>query len=128
MKRLLAFAIAGGLGFVVDAAVLALLLRLTVLGPFAARIISIAVAMAATWIINRTFTFGPSGRSLAAEGSRYGAVGLAAALFNYVVYSALLLIVPGLSPFLALLAASASAMTASYLGYSRLVFAPRHKS
>jgi hypothetical protein len=54
--------------------------------------------MAATWIINRSFTFGPSDRSLAAEGSRYGAVGLAAALFNYAVYSGLLLIVPGPQP------------------------------
>lgn len=125
MKRILTFGLAGGIGFAVDAGVLFLLLRVTPLGPFSARIIAIALAMTATWLINRSFTFGPSGRSLADEGSRYGAVGLATALFNYAIYSGLLLALPGLSPFAALVIASGAAMTASYLGYSRLVFTPR---
>lgn len=128
MKRLLAFAFAGGIGFLVDAATLFILLHVTPLGPFSARLFAIATAMTVTWLLNRTFTFGPSGRSLADEGSRYGAVGAATSLFNYAVYSALLLLMPGLNPLLALVAASAAAMVASYLGYSRLVFARHRKS
>ena len=48
MKKLIRFAIAGGLGFIVDACVLAALLHLTPLGPFIGRLIAIALAMATT--------------------------------------------------------------------------------
>ncbi len=92
------------------------------LGPLAARCLSIGFAIAITWLLNRRITFGPSGRGLAAEGARYGGVGIGTSLFNYAVYSALILAAPSLPPLAALAIASASAMALSYLGYSRLVF------
>jgi putative flippase GtrA len=49
-------------------------------------------------------------------------VGVATSLFNYLVYTALLLAVPATPPLVALAAASAAAMLLSFLGYSRLVF------
>lgn len=122
MKKLIRFAIAGGIGFIVDAGVLSALLALTPLGPFLARIIAITLAMASTWVFNRNFTFDRSGRSLAAEGFRYGSVGVTAALVNYGLYSALLLSLPALQPLAAMAVASIAAMVFSFFGYSRFVF------
>ncbi|KQV84260.1 GtrA family protein [Rhizobium sp. Root1220] len=122
MRKLLRFGIAGGLGFVVDAGVLTLLLHTTPLGPFLARVIAIALAMATTWIVNRTFTFGRSGRSMAAEGLRYGSVGVTVALVNYGLYSALLLTLPALQPLAAMILATAASTVLSFIGYSRFVF------
>ncbi len=78
--------------------------------------------MAATWAFNRNFTFDRSGRSLAAEGFRYGSVGVTAAFVNYGLYSALLLSLPGLQPLAAMVVASVAAMVFSFFGYSRFVF------
>jgi putative flippase GtrA len=122
MKKLFWFAFAGGTGFLVDAGSLSLILWLTPIGPFVARILSIAIAMAYTWTINRTFTFGRSNRHVASEGIRYGAVGVATALVNYGAYSLCLLIWPPLWPVLAAGIGSGVAMVFSYLGYSRFVF------
>ncbi|WP_113392539.1 GtrA family protein [Rhizobium sp. SYY.PMSO] len=125
MKKLLRFLIAGGVGFVVDAGVLHLLLWFTPVGPFVGRAVSIPSALLATWFINRNFTFGRSNRSLAAEGFRYGSVGLTSALLNYTLFSSLLMTEPGLRPIIALTLASAAATAFSFFGYSRFVF--RHR-
>jgi putative flippase GtrA len=122
MKKPMRFVLAGGIGFAVDAAVLMLLLRATPLDPFSARVLSIAAALSATWMLNRHVTFGPSSRALAVEGARYGGVGIATSLFNYCIYSVLLFTFPAMPPLAALILASVAAMLLSYLGYSRLVF------
>jgi len=122
MKKLLRFGIAGGIGFLVDAGVLSLLLQTTPLGPFLARLVAIALAMATTWVFNRTFTFDRSGHSLAVEGFRYGSVGVTAALVNYGLYSALLLTLPDLQPITAMVLATAASVLFSFFGYSRFVF------
>ncbi|MDE1991415.1 MAG: GtrA family protein [Rhizobiaceae bacterium] len=125
MKKLFRFLIAGGIGFIVDAGVLLLLLRFTPIGPYGSRAISIPTALFATWMLNRNFTFGHSDRSLAAEGFRYGSVGLTSALLNYFIYSSLLVSVPGLRPIIAVILASAAATAFSFFGYSRFVFRRR---
>ncbi len=122
MKKLLWFAFAGGTGFLVDAGTLSLLLWLTPAGPYLARVLSIATAMAYTWTINRTFTFGRSNRNLASEGARYGLVGLLGALVNYGSYSLCLLLWPPMPPVVAAALGSGVAMVFSYFGYSRFVF------
>lgn len=122
MKKLLRFGLVGCAGFAVDAAVLTLLLDVTSLGPFVARAIAIAVAMTATWLLNRSFTFGASRHSLAVEGFRYGSVGVTSALVNYMLYSGLLISIPILKPLAALVLASIAAMAFSFFGYSRFVF------
>lgn len=128
MKRIASFLVAGGIGFAVDAGVLLALTAWLGVDPFVARIASVASAILATWLINRILTFGPSGRSLASEGARYGGVAIGVALFNYAVYATLLLIATNLSPLIALIIASASAMALSFAGYSKLVFARRSGS
>jgi putative flippase GtrA len=120
--KIFAFAVAGGSGFVIDVVVLFLLLQLTPLGPLTARILSIICAMISNFTINRTFTFGNSGRSLREEFARYASVGAVGALLNYIIYVALLLIIPGFSPFLATFIAVIVVAFFSYFGYSRFVF------
>ncbi len=122
MKKLVRFGIVGTAGFVIDAALLWLLLETTPLGPFLARATAIAVALVATWYLNRSFTFGASRRSLAVEGFRYGSVGITSAVVNYLIYSGLLLSLPILQPLAALVIASIAAMAFSFVGYSRFVF------
>lgn len=122
MKKFLRFVLVGGTGFVVDAAALWLFLSFTPIGPLPARIVAIAVAMATTWMLNRTFTFGASKRTLVAEGFRYGFIGVVTSLINYGVYALLLIGAPLLSPYAALVFASIAAMLFSFFGYSRYVF------
>lgn len=122
MNRIVRFLVVGAAGFCADAAMLAFLTTGAGLGPMMARCLSIGFALGVTWLLNRTVTFGPSGRGVAVEGARYGGVGVATSLFNYLVYSALLLAVPATPPLVALAAASAAAMLLSFIGYSRLVF------
>ena len=116
--RLASFAVAGGTGFVVDATVLMLLMRFTPLGPFTARIFSVAAAVLTTWTINRTVTFGSSGRHIVHEGARYGFVALIGASLNYGIYSGLLLAAPDTIPPLLALVIAVGLVT----GYSRFVF------
>ncbi|QKD00778.1 GtrA family protein [Mesorhizobium loti] len=122
MQRLVRFVFAGGIGFVTDAAALWLLLAVTPLGPFVARVLSIGFALCVTWQINRHLTFSPSRRGVAQEGARYGGVGIATSVVNYLVYSTILLALPATPPLAALAVASLAAMALSFLGYSRLVF------
>jgi putative flippase GtrA len=122
VSRLVRFVFAGGIGFVADAAALWLVLAVTPLGPFTARVLSIGFALCVTWQINRHLTFSPSRRGAAREGARYGGVGIATSVVNYLVYSAILLALPTAPPLAALAVASLAAMALSFLGYSRLVF------
>jgi putative flippase GtrA len=122
VKRVGWFLVAGSLGFAVDAGMLALLLATTPLGPFAARIIAILVALAVTWGFNRSLTFGRSRYPLLLEGARYGSVGLLSALINYAIYATVLLLAPAVHPLVAVVIASVGAMAFSWAGYSRFVF------
>jgi putative flippase GtrA len=121
MSRILRFAFVGGLGLLTDA-VLALLLAVTPLGPFLARLVSIGCGMIVTWLCNRSLTFQPSRRGALHEGVRYGGVAIAVSIFNYLVYSGVLIAIPWMPPLAALVVASGAAMALSYLGYSKLVF------
>ncbi len=120
--RLFSFALAGGSGFVVDIGVLWLLLNFTPAGPSLGRILSIACAMLATYAINRTFTFGASGRPMVQEGARYSFVALLGASLNFLIYRGLLFVVPSLSPYAATFLSVALVTVFSWLGYSRFVF------
>src|SRR5215470_6405001 len=54
--QMLRFGIVGGIGFLVDAGLLHLMLKLG-LGYYGGRLISFLAAATATWILNRSFTF-----------------------------------------------------------------------
>lgn len=122
MRRFGWFVVAGTIGFLADAGMLALLLYVTPIGPFAARVIAILFAMTVTWSFNRAVTFGRSRFPLLLEGARYGSVGLLSAVLNYAIYAGLLLTLPWLHPLAAVVVASGAAMAFSWAGYSRFVF------
>ncbi|TPO21208.1 GtrA family protein [Mesorhizobium sp. CU2] len=122
MGRLVRFTLTGGVGVVPPPPALWLLIETTPLGPLAARVLSIGFALCITWQINRHLTFAPSTRGMAREGARYGGVGIATSIVNYLVYCTLLFALPALPPLVALAFASVVAMSLSFLGYSRLVF------
>ena len=122
MSRFLRFLVIGTLGFVADAGVLGALLVWSPLGVYSARLVSIAFALLVTWLLNRLITFGPSSRHVAVEGARYGGVGIATSVVNYLAYSAFLWAMPDMPVIVALVVASVVALAFSFLGYSRLVF------
>lgn len=122
MTRFLRFLAIGTIGFVADAGMLWLMLATTSLGVYWARLVSIAFALLVTWLLNRLITFGPSSRHVAVEGARYGGVGIATSVINYLAYSAFLWAVPDTPVIVALAIASVVALAFSFLGYSRLVF------
>ncbi len=121
-SRLLKFLIVGGVGFVTDAGVLMLLLGFSGADPFTARLIAIAITLQVTWALNRRFTFEKSSRHAAVENMRYSGVGIATSLFNYLIYSGLIVFVPSIPPVAALTIGSACATVFSYTGYAKLVF------
>jgi putative flippase GtrA len=124
-NRFIKFALTGGIGFLADAGALAVLIHLVRLDPFTARLIAIALALILTWLINRNFTFAKSQHSLRSEALRYGGVGIAGSILNYLIYSAILIGAPQTGALIALCLASAAVMVLSYAGYSRLVFQTR---
>lgn len=116
------FLLAGLSALATDTAILALLTRLAGLSPFIARPFGIALAMLVSWLINRTITFAATSHPSIAEFSRFAGVSITSQLVNYGVFATLLLVVPGLMPELALLAACFVSMFVSYVGFRFGVF------
>jgi putative flippase GtrA len=112
----LAFLVSGGTAFLVDAAALWLLTRMFGLHPIAARLIAIALAMVAGWLMHRTYTFEVKTPPSAREFVRYAGVAWSAAAVNYGVFVLALLAYPALEPLAALIISSAVAMAFAYLG------------
>jgi putative flippase GtrA len=92
---LLRFAVIGGLGFVVDSAILAADTNWLGLDPFKGRLLSIFCAMICTWLGNRYVTF-PEQRARGGitpvfrEWGKFVGANIIGALVNYGVYAALL--------------------------------------
>jgi putative flippase GtrA len=122
LARFLRFALVGGTGFFVDAGLLATFHHVVGLDPFTSRLISISISALTTWRLNRSLTFGASGRHQAVEGARYALVAAVTAALNYAIYAAALIIWPHLPPVAVAVGATIAAMGFSYAGYSRFVF------
>ncbi len=121
LKRLSRFALVGVIGFVIDAGLTTYLVVIG-LDPFSGRIIALCLAMFTTWRLNRSLTFGKSHTSQAHEGLRYGLIAVTAAAINYAAYAALIIVVSGIWPPIAVAAATGVSMIFSYIGYSRFAF------
>jgi putative flippase GtrA len=94
------FGLVGAAGYVVDAAVLALATGQLGMDPYRGRVLSIAVAMTATWLGNRYFTFAEkrargSAAAIAQEALKFAGANLIGAVVNYGVYAALVAWAPG---------------------------------
>ena len=97
--RVARFLVVGGVGFVVDAAILTLALRYLTPSVYTARTLSFSVAVLVTWLLNRTFVFGTAGRGACAatEYGRYFVTQVIAALANLAVFVALIEALPSLA-------------------------------
>ena len=121
--RLFRFALVGGVGFIVDATVLTLLVNGLGYGHYVSRAVSFSLAVTVTWLLNRRWVFeaaSPTGR----EYSGYFAVQLLGAFINLGVYVLVIEIVPALAalPVVPLAVGSAVAMFSNYLLARRFVY------
>lgn len=92
VRKILRFGITGGVGFIVDAGLLALLVELTSVPAWAARGISFPLALLSTWLLNRNWVFERNfqQRALGVELFWYAAIQIGGFLINYGSFVALL--------------------------------------
>ena len=126
-RQIVRFAIAGVLGFIVDAGVLWIALRLG-LGYFAGRTVSFLAAVWTTWQVNRRFTFSErSGGSVWHEWWRYLSAMSVGGCVNYAAYSVVVLTQPrtALLPFIGVAAGSIAGLFVNFVSARWWVF--RHR-
>ena len=88
MRQFLLFGIAGTLGFLVDAAVVTVLVQLGGMNPYAGRLVSFLCAVATTFVFNRRYTFATSTqRKTAGQAGRYLVAMTAGFAVNYGLYA-----------------------------------------
>lgn len=121
--RLLRFALVGGVGFIVDATVLTLLVNGMGYGHYASRAVSFTLAVTVTWLLNRRWVF-QAGSPTRREYSGYFAVQLLGASINLGVYVLVIELVPPLAriPVVPLAVGAAVAMFSNYLLAGRFVY------
>ncbi len=122
-RRFLRFALVGGVGFAIDASVLTLLVNGLGYDHYVSRAVSFALAVTATWLINRRWVFAagmPTGR----EYSGYFAVQLLGAFINLGIYVLIIELLPPLAaiPVIPLACGAAVALIANFYLVRRFVF------
>lgn len=122
-RRFIRFAMVGGMGFVIDASVLTLLVNGLGYGHYVSRAVSFSLAVTATWLVNRRWVFeagAPSGR----EYSGYFIVQLIGAAINLGIYVLVIELVPTLAalPVIPLACGALIALVANFLLARRFVF------
>ena len=120
-----AFVVVGTVGFIVDAAILAALVHGYGWGDYTARLISFAVAVTVTWILNRSFVFaGGQTTNKRTEYARYLAVQGTGMAINFLVYGLCISTNAFMDrwPVAALAVGSAVALLFNYAGARLFVF------
>ena len=124
LAQVLRFGVVGGVGFIVDGGLLWLLIVLD-FNPFAARALSFPIAVVATWLLNRNWTFRAT-RDASKQGQfrRYFGVQVVGSLTNYLVYSAIIAIygVASVTVFWAFVAGSALGSIWNFCGARYVAF------
>ncbi len=119
------FSIVGAIGFVVDTAVLYVLIGLEGFSLLGGRLGSYLVAATTTWALNRAFTFRGGGRpGKWQEWARYLAVNGLGGAVNYAVYAALVLTSDRIAqyPVLGVAAGSIAGLLFNFTASRTLVF------
>lgn len=128
--QFLRFLIVGAIGFVVDAGVLTLLVRMG-FGYFEGRLVSFLAAVWTTWRLNRRYTFARrSTESVWKEWWRYLAAMSLGGCLNYAAYSVCVLVLPK-SPYLpmwSVAAGSVAGLAANFISARWWVFRRRRQS
>lgn len=126
-RRIVQFIIVGGIGFVVDAAILTALTSWAGWDALRARGVSFLGAVTITWWLNRGYTFAARRARLARVAGEYPRYLLAQCLgaaLNYAVFAAAIVLLPSLRayPVAPLIFGSAVAMFFNYFAMQRFVF------
>ena len=122
-RRFLRYALVGGVGFVVDASVLTILVNGLEQGHYVSRAVSFSLAVTITWWINRQWVF-QAGAPTQREYSGYFVVQLVGALINLGIYVLAIELFPALArtPVVPLAIGAAVALLANFLLVRRYVF------
>jgi putative flippase GtrA len=121
----LRFFVVGAIGFVIDAAILHGLTSFWQVDPFMAQAVAFPIAVAATWMLNRIWTFpGAAEQGHVRQAAVYFGVQCAGFATNYAIYAATLIMVPVLRHWLVvpLAMGAAAALCVTYTGARRLAF------
>jgi putative flippase GtrA len=123
--QFLRFCLVGGIGFVVDAGALTLLVDLAGMGLLWGRVVSYLIAATVTWFLHRHFTF-PHGKKAphGQQWARFVVVNGFGAGINYGIYAVLVLNLAVFArwPALAVAVGSAAALAFNFLASRRFVF------
>lgn len=124
VQQFLRFGVVGGIGFVVDTAVLYGALALGA-GLYLGRAVSYIAAASATWALNRAWTFrGRGSGPVHRQWALFLVVNLGGFVLNYGTYAALVAVVPfvAANPVLGVAAGSIAGMFSNFILSRRLVF------
>ena len=127
-RQFIPFCVVGGIGFLIDAGILALLVHGLGIGPLLSRLVSFPCALTATWYLNRRVTFSsPVSNSPGQEWLRYAVISVAGTLVNFIVYLGCIRLSQTMYtyPETALGIAAIVAVIFNYLGSSRYVFSQK---
>jgi len=125
VRRIMPFAIVGGIGFAIDGGIVTLLVEIVNLNPFFGRAMSFPIAVTATWFLNRRWTFAANASTRKkTEYGRYFAVQVIGAAINLAIYFVLITDIPslGVHPILPLGAGALVAMVFNFIGCQLFVF------
>ncbi|MCP5367297.1 MAG: GtrA family protein [Hyphomicrobiales bacterium] len=120
------YLVVGGVGFAVDAGVLSALVHWGGWDPYTARVVSFLAAVTVTWLLHRSYSFVGLGRfSVRSEYVRFLGTQVVGAASNFLVYSALIFMVPwfGTYPVIPLAFGSAVGLLVNFV-LSRLFVFP----
>jgi putative flippase GtrA len=122
-RQFLRYALVGGIGFIVDASVLTLLISGLDFGLYVSRAVSFAVAVTVTWWINRHWVF-QAVASTTREYSGYFTVQLAGAVVNLGIYVLAIELIPAFAeaPVVPLAIGASAALLANFFLVRRYVF------
>jgi putative flippase GtrA len=118
----------GAVGFLIDAAILFVLIRGAGMPPVPSRVASFSVAVVSTWLLNRMWTFGESRSSRPLpEFLRYLAVQLSGGAVNLAIFALVAWALPDplAGAALGLVAGSAAGLVLNYIGARFVAFAVR---
>lgn len=123
-KRILPFAVAGTIGFIVDAGLL--LIFSPVFGFLFGRLLSFAAAVATTWSINRKYAFADKAAQVnkRQEFQRYFLAMLPGAVVNWLAYGVAVMLLPRgpLSLAFAVAVGSIAGLATNLIAADRLAF------
>jgi putative flippase GtrA len=119
--NLMGFAASAAVAFTLDAGILWSLVQVDI-DPLGARIVSMAAALVAGWLVNRTWTYADPSRPSFAEFGRYASSGALSMGVNYTAFALMLIFWPVVNSLEALIIGTLTALAVSFCGYCLAVF------